>query len=191
MIENQLQKKSVIRRVKRNFVVEENIQDIRWPAECAACGGAGELEDSLILKSKFKNLGKIQVEVKGIPYCRACFPKIRRGKLLDKITTIMAYVLGIPLGVLLIILSAQSQQGSGSGFIWIGLIFLIAIAMGYGISWLLIKMPVKLIFKRNFVAPVDGWLIEEVKKDGKEGVSVVISIPNNGYSAKFAEINKV
>ena len=191
MSENQLEKKPIIRRARKNYVVEENIQEIQWPAECVVCGNAKELDDNLILKSKFKNLGKIQVEVKDIPYCQICFPKIRRGKTIDKMRNVVAYVLGIPLGIYLTVLSMQDQQRSGSGFVWIGMIFLVAIAIGYGLSWLLVKLPVKLILKKNFAMPVDGWLIEEKKKDGREGISIVISIPNSVYSAKFAELNKV
>jgi hypothetical protein len=38
---------------------------------------------------------------------------------------------------------------------------------------------------------VDAWLIKEEKKDKKEGISVVIAIPNKQYASKFAQANSV
>ena len=66
---------------------------------------------------------------------------------------------------------------------------LIGIAIGYGLAWLIVKFPVKMLFRRRFAEPVDAWLIEEKKSDGKEGVSVVITIPNKDYAARFGQLN--
>ena len=185
-MEGKLQERPRVRRAKKNFVVEENIGAIQWPQECAACGGPAEVTDSLNLERTFKGLGKIHVEVSSIPYCQTCLPKIRRGKLLDQVRHIVALALGIPIGLLLILTAARQP---GTTFIWCSLLLLIGIAIGYGLAWLIVKFPVKMLFRRRFAEPVDAWLIEEKKSDGKEGVSVVITIPNKDYAARFGQLN--
>ena len=181
-------RKAVVHRVKANFVVESNIGDVQWPQQCAACGGPAETTDDLRLHGTFKGLGRIDVDVHGIPYCRQCLPNVRRGKALERIRTAVAFVLGVPLGLYLIILSMQ-QQTSGSRFVWVGMIMVLALAAGFGLSWLLVDVPVRALFKRKFVKPVDAWLVQEKKADDREGISVVISIPNKDYAALFASLN--
>lgn len=175
-----------VRRAKRNFVVEENIGAVRWPQECANCGGSAEVFDSLRMNKKFKGVGQIEIEVKNIPYCRTCFPKIRAGKRLDQVHLVVTFLIGIPLGILLIVMAMASKDVQ---FIFCGLVFLMALAVGYGIAWLLVKLPAKLLLGKRIAEPVDSWLIEEKKKDGKEGVSVVLSIPREDFAVKFAELN--
>jgi hypothetical protein len=179
------QRRPRVRREK-NFIVEENIEAIRWPTECAACQGPAEVSDDLRLERNIKALGKIHVEVPGIPYCRACAPKVRRHRGLDRVRYVVALVLGIPIGLLLIVATARQP---GTRFIWLGLVMLIGIAIGYGLAYLLVKFPVKAIFRAHFVRPVEAWLIQEKKRDGSEGVSVVIHIPNKVYAEKFAQLN--
>jgi hypothetical protein len=186
MAENLKGVKVVVRRAGKKFVVAENIEALLWPQECAACGGKPGDFDNLLLKSKFRNLGQIQVLVKGIPYCAECFPKIHRGKTLDKIATVMTWVLGIPLGILLIALSARN---SGSQFIWLGLVLLVGLAIAWGLTWLFIRLPARMLLKKSLAEPVDAWLIEEKKADSKAGVCVAIAIPNTAYAAKFAALN--
>lgn len=177
-----------IRRENKNFVIEENVDAVKWPQECANCGGPAEEIDSLRMSKEFKGIGKIKVEVKGIPYCRVCFPKIRAGKLLDQIHLAVTFLIGIPLGILLIALMMTSENVQ---FICCGLVFLVALLIGYGLAWLLVKLPAKILFGKKIAEPVGGRLIEEKKKDGKEGISVVLTIPREDFALKFAELNKV
>ncbi|OFW56449.1 MAG: hypothetical protein A2133_11535 [Actinobacteria bacterium RBG_16_64_13] len=179
------ERKPRVRREK-NFIVEENVDAIRWPRQCAACQGPAEVIENLTLERTLKVVGKIRVEVAGIPYCQACVPKIRRNKRLDKVRYVVALVAGIPIGLLLILAVARRP---GTTFIWIGLLMLIGIAIGYGLAYLLVKFPVKALLRGRFVPPVEAWLLEEKKRDGREGASVVISIPNKAYAAKFAQLN--
>jgi hypothetical protein len=175
-----------IRREKKNIVIEENIDAVKWPHECANCGGPAEKTDSLTMNKNFKGLGKINVEIKDIPYCQACFPKIRAGKTLNTVRLVFTFLIGIPLGILLIV---QMMNDENVQFIFCGLVFLIALLVGYGLSWLFIKLPAKLLFGKKLAEPVDGRLIEEKKKDGKQGISVVITIPRESFAAKFVELN--
>jgi len=186
-MEGELERKPHMRR-GTNFIVEENVDTIQWPHECAVCGGPVEATDSLELKKTFKALGKIQVKVAGIPYCQVCLPKIHRGKMLDKVVYVVAFVLGIPIGLLLT--TAVARQ-PGTTYVCCGLLMAVGLVIGYGLSWLIIKFPVRLLFKKYFASPVDAWLIEEKKSDGKNGMSVVISIPNKNYADKFAQLNGV
>jgi hypothetical protein len=187
-MEPQSARKAIVHRVKGNFVVESNIGDVQWPQQCAVCGGPVETTDRLHLHGTFKALGRIDVDVDGIPYCRECFPKVHRGKLLERVRTVLAFVLGIPLGLYLIVLSMQ-QQSSGSRFVWIGMIMVLALAAGFGLSWLIVDFPIRALFKGRFARPVDAWLIQEKKTDNREGMSIVISIPNKDYAAAFAGLN--
>jgi len=174
--------------LKENFVVEENIDSIRWPQECSVCGGAVEQTDDIKLKKKFKNFGEINVDVLGIPYCKACFAKSRRTKFLDNVTLVISLILGIPLSILAIVASMATP---GTQFVWFGLIFVLVIGICYGVVWLVVKFPIRALFKGHFVDLVNAWLIEEKKSDGREGVSVVIEIPNKVYANKFAQLNEV
>jgi len=82
-------------RRQKNIIVEEHLDAVSWPQECATCGGPVEQTDTLSLKSKFKNLGEISVSVAGIPYCQTCFHKIRWGKRLNQIVLIVAIAIAI------------------------------------------------------------------------------------------------
>jgi hypothetical protein len=175
-----------IKRRRGNFVVEENIDALRWPQECANCGGPVAQTDSLKLSKDVKGMGKIKVEVKGIPYCSACLPKIKWGKRLNSVVFVLAFVIGIPLGLLVSGLMARQQNVN---FICCGLIIAVCVFIGYGIALLFAKLPAKLILGKWIAEPVDSWLIEEKKSDGKQGVSVIVSVPNKNYAAKFAQLN--
>ena len=176
-------------RRKNNFIVEQNLECIQWPQECCACGGPPEHTEDVRLKKKFKNYGEIKVQVNSIPYCQVCADRSRITKTVDAIVRVLAFVFGIPLGLFLIVLSARN---SSTQIIFLGLIFLLAIAIGYGIAWLLVKLPAKIILRKRMVEPVDAWLIEDDEKsDGKKGLSVVIAIPNKTYADKFAALNGV
>ena len=178
-------------RRKNNFFVEQNVESIQWPQECCTCGGPPEHTEDLRLKKKFKNYGEIKVQVKGIPYCQVCAGRSRITKTINAIVRVLAFVIGIPLGIFLIVLSAQNSSSSNR-IIFIGLIFLISIGIGYGLAWLLVKLPAKIILRKRMVEPVDAWMIEDDEKsDGKKGLSVVIAIPNKTYADKFAALNGV
>jgi hypothetical protein len=180
-------------RFAKNFIVEENLDAVQWPQECAACGNPGSVTDSISLEEDFKGFGKIHVEVPGIPYCQDCFPRIRTGKRLKGLMTTLTWILGIPIGILFIVLSYTSNevQPMQTRFIFCGLLLLLGLAAGYGLAWLFVKLPAKIFLKKKFIEPVDAWLIKEQKKDKKEGISVVIAIPNKIYRRKFAALNGV
>jgi len=175
-------------RLDKNYVVEENIDAVQWPQECVACGGKVDYRDTIYLKEKFKNFGEIKIDVTGIPYCQICIPKIRKGKRVNQIHFILTLVIGIPLGILFILMEKADQN---INFILFGGAFLLSCFIGYGLAWLFVKLPVKTFLKKQVVEPVDAWLITEEKKDKKEGISVVISIPNKSYASKFAQLNGV
>ncbi len=185
-MDTQQERLARVRRAKKNFVVEENVDAVKWPKECANCGGPAEVSDTLRMNKNFKGVGQIKVEVKNIPYCRTCLPKIRAGQRLDRTQMVVAFLIGIPLGILLIAMMARDRSVQ---FIFCGLVFLMTLAVGYGIAWLLVKLPAKLLLGKRIAEPVDGWLIEEKKADGKEGVSVVLTIPREDFALKFAELN--
>ena len=181
------EKKPTIR-FSRNFIVEENVTAVAWPQECAACGGAAEIRDSIPLKETYKGFGVIQVEVSGIPYCQACYPRIGAGKSLNNLVWILSFVIGIPAGILMILAAMTNENTT---FIMFGLLIALGWAIGYGLAWLFVKLPAKVLMKKRIVEPVDAWLIKEEKKDKKEGISVVIAIPNKAYARKFAQLNGV
>lgn len=179
--------KSTIRFAK-NFVVEENLAAVTWPQECAACGGPPDIKDAILLKESFKGFGEIKVEVAGIPYCPDCFPRIRAGKRLNTLVWILSFVVGIPIGILLILAAMTNKSSS---IVMCGILIALGWAVGYGLAWLFVKLPAKILLKKRIIEPVDAWLIKEEKKDKKEGISVVIAIPNKQYARKFAQANGV
>jgi hypothetical protein len=178
----------VVMRREKNFIIEENVSNVRWPEECSGCEGPAEKHEDIHLEKKFKNLGQIKIDVKGIPYCQDCLKKARAAKRLDRAIQILALVFGIPLAIFGIA-NQVSSQSSGSTFIMCGFEILLCIALCYGIFWLLIKLPLRKIFKDRYKDPVSAWMIEEKKRDGRQGLSVVIRIPNRGYADKFAFLN--
>lgn len=175
-------------RFLKNFIVEENLAAVSWPHECAACGGVAEVEDDIPLKENFKGFGEVRVEVAGIPYCLECFPRIRAGKRLNKLVWTFSIIFGIPIGILLIMAAMTNQNTS---FVMCGLLIALGWAAGYGLAWLFIKLPARVLLKKRIIEPVDAWLIKEEKKDKREGISVVLSIPNKQYAQKFALANGV
>lgn len=187
-MDSQMQNPLQALRRGKSFVLQENLTAVRWPPECVVCGGSAAVTDTLKLVKTFKTLGKINIELPGIPYCQNCAPKIRHGKLLNQATYILAFILGIPIGIAFIVAAASNQQNT---FIWCGLLLLIGLAIGYFLAWLLIKLPIKLIFRRSLAEPVDAWLIEEKKQDGKLGLSVMLSIPYPTYADRFAALNGI
>jgi MFS family permease len=104
------------------------------------------------------------------------------------LVSILSFVIGIPLGIWLIALQYQNES---QRIVFWGFAFLAAIAIGYGIAWLLVKLPLKLALRERLVEPVGAGLLQEKKSDGKQGISVAISIPNKGYADKFAQLNGV
>ena len=177
-----------IRREKKNFVVEQNVDAVQWPAECAACGLSPTVKDTIKLEKKFKNFGLVKTGVNGIPYCDNCYRKVKSTKRLDKLVNVLAMVFGIPLGLLLAALMAKQP---GTRIICLGLLVAVGVGIAYGFFYLLIRFPVKAIFKSSFADHVDAWLVEEKKPDGSDGLSVAINIPRAEYAEKFAALNNV
>ncbi len=194
-----------IRREKKNFVVEGKtptqksvrekikselqglIDAVKWPQECANCGRPVQKTDTLILSSSIKGTGAVAVSVKGIPYCEDCFPKIKRSQNIAFAQLVVTALVGIVLTILLIIW----QFNSDSPVVVCGGAALLSFAVGYGLSWLFVKLPAKIFMKDKIAEPVTGNLKEQQKGGGKKVVSVVLSIPNEGYAAKFAQLNGV
>jgi hypothetical protein len=175
-------------RFAKNFVVEQNLSAVTWPQECAGCGGNPDVKDSIPLKETFKGFGEIKVVVAGIPYCSDCFPRIRAGKRLNRLVWILSFVIGIPVGILFILTAMTNKSSS---IVTCGVLIALGWLAGYGIAWLFVKLPAKILLKKRIIEPVDAWLIKEEKKDKKEGISVVIAIPNKGYARKFGVANGV
>lgn len=175
-------------RFAKNFVVEENLAAVTWPQECASCGGPPAIKDAIPLKENFKGFGEIKVEVAGIPYCSDCFPRIRAGKRLNRLVWILSFVIGIPIGILLIIAAMKDQNTT---VVLCSVVIAVGWAIGYGLAWLFVKLPARIFLKKRIIEPVNAWLIKEQKKDKKEGISIVIAIPNKGYASKFAAANGV
>jgi uncharacterized protein (DUF983 family) len=173
-------------RHEKNFIVEENIDALQWPPECAACGGPAEVRDKISLKERFKGFGEIKVEVDGIPYCLECQPKIRASRRMDKAVMAVALIIGIPVGLLVLVSMMQDRNVT---FIYLPCIFIPVLLLAYGLAWLLISFPIKSILRHRFVEPVSARLIEEQKSSGSKGISVVIEIPNKDYAEKFAQLN--
>jgi len=174
-------------RREKNFIVEENLDAVQWPQECSWCGGPVEHLETLRLKEKFKSVGQIQAEVAGIPYCLRCAGRARWTGRLNTVVVIIAFVIGIPLAVFAI---GQVLTGrSNTNIISWGWAFVVCIAIGYGIAWLVVKLPFKLVLGKRLVESVGAGLFEEKKSDGRKGVSAAISIPRKAYADKFAQVN--
>jgi len=172
---------------KGNFVVEENVGAIMWPAECSACGGRVDVRDDLKLSGEFKNFGKVNVQVSGVPYCQGCFSKVKAAKRLDSVVIGLSLAVGIPLGI---IVTITMMASSSVTFIWLPLIFVPVILICYALAWLAIKFPLRTIMKGRFVDYIDARLQHGKKSDGTEGVSVIIDIPNKDFATKFAQLNE-
>jgi hypothetical protein len=177
-----------MRRSAPNFIVEDHIDALRWPQQCSNCGGPVEHTDSLEMSQKYKNYGRITVKVSGIPYCSSCMAKGRTTSRLNTIVLIAAFVIGIPLFALFGIQWLTSAQGGQ--FCAIGFALLGCIAIGYGIAWLLIKLPAKIILRKRLIKPIKAMLVERKKSDGKQGICVSLEIPNREYADRFAQLNE-
>ncbi len=175
-----------VMRRESNFIVEENLEAVRWPHQCVVCGGPAEQTDTLALRQNYKGIGEVRVDVAGIPYCQVCWRKARAGKRLNQAVWIGTVLLGIPLAILFGVLAMRSPSVR---FVFCGMLVLLAFLTAYGIAWLLVKLPIKLLFRNRIVEPVDAWLITEKKRDGRDGVSIVIQIPNKSYADAFARVN--
>jgi hypothetical protein len=188
-MDSQTDRRPKVRRGK-NFVVEENIDTIRWPPVCSNCGGRVEQTENIALRQRYKTFGQISVEVVGIPYCRNCFTKSRTADRLDTVIVILTFLSGVPLGFLFTAWAIQGgTRGSSPTIIWLAMTFGLAIAICYGLLSLLLKRPIKFFFRDRFVDPVSAWLIEEKKSSGQQGLSVVIAIPNKRFADQFAQLN--
>jgi len=185
-----LEKVAKVRWQKKNLVIEENVDLIKWPQECAnGCGqpvvGTAN-NDTFTMSKDFKGIGKVNVVIKDIPYCQDCFPRIKTGKTVNSIRLVVGIIIGIGLGAIMII---QQMQDSSVQFVFCSFILIISVLIGYGIAWLLVKLPAKLILGKHFAEPISASIIEEKKADGKQGMSILLSIPHKDYAAKFGALN--
>lgn len=187
-MDENLEKRVKIRRLKKSFVVEENLDYVQWPQECVVCGAIPAVKDLIRMEKKFKNFGNVKTALKDIPYCASCFSKVKATRRLDKAVSILALVFGIPLGLFLSYLMAKQP---GTRLICLGLLLGVGIFIAWVIFYLLIRFPIRSIFKNRYTDYVDASLIEETREDKKEALSVVITIPRNEYAEKFASLNEV
>jgi hypothetical protein len=187
-MDTSIEKVVKIRREKKSFVIEQNVDALQWPMECATCGAVPKVHDNIRLEKKFKNFGMVKTGINDIPYCEDCFRKEKSTRRLDKLVNILSLIFGIPLGFLLVYLVAKEP---GTKLICLGLLLFLGVGIAYGFFWLLIRFPVKAIFKHSFVDYVDAFLLEEKKSDGIEGLSISVSIPRVEYAEKFAVLNHV
>jgi len=170
------------------FAVEKNLEAIKWPQECSWCGGPVERLDTRRLKGKFKDVGQIQNEVAGIPYCKRCFGRSRWTGHLNNMVLILTIILGI---ALTLFVKLQEISGNSDTSTPWALAFIVCVAIGYGISWLLVKLPFKLALGKRLAEPVTASLTEDDKSDGTKGIIVNIFIPKKVYADKFAQENSV
>lgn len=183
------ERKAKIRKVGGAFVVEENVDAVKWPHECVVCGAVPTLTDDINLTRKMKNVGQVRTQVKGIPYCEPCFKKVKATRRLDMVVYVLALVFGIPLGIFLTSLSANTP---GTQFVCCGLLIAAGIVIAWLVFYLIIRFPVKSIFKNKFVEEtVTASLNEVTRLDGSQGFNIGISITRPEYAQKFSDLNEV
>ncbi len=184
-----VERKAKIRKAGGGFVVEENVDAVKWPHECVVCGAAPMLTDDINLARKMKNVGQVRTQVKGIPYCETCFKKVKATRRLDMVVYILALVFGIPLGLFFTSFSANTP---GTQFVCCGLLMVAGIGIAWLVFYLIIRFPVKSIFKDKFVEEtVTASLNEITRLDGSQGFNVSISITRPEYAGKFNDLNEV
>jgi len=184
-----VERKAKIRKSGGGFVVEENVDAVKWPHECVVCGAAPTMTDDIHLARKMKNVGQVRTQVTGVPYCDTCFKKVKATRRLDTAVYILALVFGIPLGLLLTSFAANAP---GSQFVCCGLLMAAGIVIAWLVFYLIIRFPVKSIFKDKFVEEVVTASLNEVTRlDGSQGFNVSISITRPEYAQKFSDLNEV
>lgn len=184
-----VERKAKICKVGGAFVVEENVDAVKWPHECVVCGAAPMLTDDINLARKMKNVDQVRTQVKGIPYCEPCLKKVKATRRLDMVVYILALVFGIPLGLLLTSLSANTP---GTQIVCCGLLMVAGVVIAWLVFYLIIRFPVKSIFKNKFIEEVVTASLNEVTHlDGSQGFNVSISITRPEYAEKFSGLNEV
>jgi hypothetical protein len=183
-----MERKPITRR-KKKFFVEENVDAIQWPQECAVCGKPVEnYDDNEFISNKFKNLtGAI---IPKVPYCHTCYSKVKATRRLDMSINILAFVIGIPLGIFLAYDYGKTEPLlSKTTWVCMGIVFIIVLFFMIKLLQLLIRLPIKFIFKNRYTDCVefDDKLREQIDK--RPGRILVITIPNKLYADKFAILN--
>jgi hypothetical protein len=172
---------------KNKFIIRGNFDGVQWPQECANCGRSPTNTDNLSMSANFKGGRKntITVLLKGIPYCEICYPKINRSHDLSCIQIFASGLFGVFLCVLFIVWQSQND----TSVLLCGASVVAAFAIGYGLSWLLVKQLGNLILKSKLAEPLSGNLKQDPEAGNVKGVRVVMTIPRIEYASKFAELN--
>jgi hypothetical protein len=168
-----------------NTLVLDRVDGLVWPQECVHCGGPVQATDSLLLKDDVRNVGKVEVEVKGIPYCETCFPKIKKSKEISKKQNgFFNWFAG-----LLVLITLYIVINEQLNYLQCGLGILLCVIIAYGFSWFAVVLPVKVLQGGSLAEPVSGRLQQATLPDGKHGFEVVLTIPNPRYADRLFALN--
>jgi len=176
---------------KKKLIVEENVDAIQWPQECAACGKQVDYyDDNEDQSASFKNMyGVIPPKV---PYCQTCFSKVKATKQLDTAVLFIGFIFGIPLGIFLAYILYRTQEAfSKTTIMCMGLIGAFGLYAGIIIIKFLIRGPIKSIFKNRYTEYVEFDHNNVNISENKSVWILEILIPNKLYATKFATLNSV
>jgi hypothetical protein len=176
---------------KQKFVVEEHVEAIQWPQECAACGKPAEVyDDNADRIGSFMNCYKVTPP--RVPYCNSCFKKVKATKRLDTALLFIGTLFGIPAGLLLAYsFYLTLEKITKTEIMCLGLIAAIGFVAGVQFIRFLIRGPVKAIFKNRYTGYVEFDDKNIKLSDAVSTWFLEISIPNKLYAAKFAALNEV
>jgi len=184
-------KPKISRGKKNKFVVEENVDAIQWPQECAACGKPVEKYDENLdeIGSFMNNFKAIPPKV---PYCQACYSKVKNTKKLDTAVLFLGFIFGSPLGILFAYsVYITAEKITKTEIMCMGIMGVLGLLAGIYIVRFIIRGPVKLIFNNRYVDYVAFDYVDVKISENNSVSNLKITIPNKQYAAKFAALNSV
>lgn len=184
-------KPKISRGKKNKFVVEENVGAIQWPQECAACGKPVEIYDENPdeIGSFMNNFKVIPPKV---PYCQACYSKVKNTKKLDTAVLFLGFIFGIPLGILFAYSGyIMAEKITKTEIMCMGIMGVLGLLAGIYIVRFIIRGPVKAIFRNRYIEYVEFDNKNERLSDKLSVWFLEIKIPNKTYSEKFVILNSV
>lgn len=171
---------------------------IQWPQECANCGGLAQKIDMFTETTMLKGTGPVQASVavvfKGIPYCNVCYPKIKNAQNISFWQLVVTGLVGVGLSIYSVNYAGNNpisfDLGGGLSMesIPCGGLIILSFLVAYALSWLVVRLPAAILLKGKVAKPVKGSL-EDNDTGGSRSVNLVLSIPNEEYAAKFAQLN--
>jgi hypothetical protein len=178
--------------------LQGRIDSLKWPQECAVCGGPVQKLDSFVETISINGTGAVKkaaaVSVKKVPYCDVCYPKIKNSKNIAMWQIIFTLLVGIGLSIFTVNYAGNNpitvDIGGGMSLqsIPCGALILISFVIAYGLSWLLIRLPAEFLMKGKIAKPITGKL-QDTTAAGIRSINLVLTIPNNNYAAKFDQLN--